>query len=252
MNRSVWASWLLLFAIAAPPVAAVKPGGILVVLPIVGRTPGAYDTQWSTDVFVRNTYGGAAIDGRMTFYVSDGRVLEASFTLEPAQGATFRDVVKSTFGLDTASGQLHVASMGEFNIEARARIFNSGNPVGEFGQGVEGIGVQWLQTQARILGLDGREGNRVNVGVANPYAASVGVTMRIADKDNAELYREDLSLAAHQTLQINDIFARYSIPPQDDVMVEFWGVLPIYGYSSEVRNDTGDAVFVFGTGPNAP
>lgn len=25
---------------------------------------------------------------------------------------------------------------------------------------------------------------------------------------------------------------------------------PLYGYASEVRNDTGDAIFVFGQGPN--
>jgi hypothetical protein len=28
------------------------------------------------------------------------------------------------------------------------------------------------------------------------------------------------------------------------------GGVPIYGYASVVRNDTGDAIFIFGTSPN--
>ncbi|MEO8218463.1 MAG: hypothetical protein ABI718_15380 [Acidobacteriota bacterium] len=55
----------------------------------------------------------------------------------------------------------------------------------------------------------------------------------------------------YQTIQSSDIF-RFGIAPQADVQVEFntSGDL-IYGYASEVRNDTGDAIFVCGTSPNS-
>jgi hypothetical protein len=53
-------------------------------------------------------------------------------------------------------------------------------------------------------------------------------------------------------VQYNDIFSTFVIPPQAGVRVSMGTTsLPIYGYSSEVRNDTGDAIFTFGTSPNS-
>ena len=42
------------------------------------------------------------------------------------------------------------------------------------------------------------------------------------------------------------------VPPQADVQVSFdTSDLTLFGYASEVRNDTGDAIFVVGSSPNS-
>ncbi|MHB0972554.1 MAG: hypothetical protein ACYC7A_22535 [Thermoanaerobaculia bacterium] len=247
---------VLLLLVLSTPAYAVKSDSTHVVIPIAGRIPGALQTQWRTDVFIRSISSNDTQTGTLTFYPAGQAAIQRSFTLQPGQSATYRDIVKNTFGLDQASGQLHVVSLVGIPLEARARIFNSGNPVGEFGQGIEGIGLEWLQTQAVLFGLDGTQAGRVNVGVANPNDTPVSARMQIYDKNHTELHPyEYFTVAPHETRQFNDIFALYGIPPQDTVTVTIFstgvGAPPIYGYSSEVRNDTGDAVFVCGTGPNA-
>jgi hypothetical protein len=67
---------------------------------------------------------------------------------------------------------------------------------------------------------------------------------------NNTLASQAVTLQPHETQQFNDIFARFGVTPQD-VQVEFnTSGEPIYLYASEVRNDTGDAVFIVGSSPN--
>ncbi|MFN2240257.1 MAG: hypothetical protein ABR524_12785 [Thermoanaerobaculia bacterium] len=75
------------------------------------------------------------------------------------------------------------------------------------------------------------------------------------DRDGGGLHEEAVTLAPHQVIQFNDIFTRFGIAPRADVQVDIYnnqvqGVI-VYGYASVVRNDSGDAVFVFGTSPNS-
>lgn len=53
-------------------------------------------------------------------------------------------------------------------------------------------------------------------------------------------------------LWINDLFVALGIPPQRGLQLDMHsaGAVPIYGYASVVRNDTGDAIIIFGTSPN--
>lgn len=244
----------LLFAAFAIPAHAIKPGGSNLIFPIVGRFAGAYGTQWKTDVFVRFPYHtDPPVLATMTLYVQGGAPLQSTFTIGSYATMTFHDIVKTRFGLDNAAGQLRITTDG-WTLEARARIYNTGNPAGEFGQGVPALDSTLLQRQASIFGLDGMPGRRVNAGVANPNDVAVDVVMRVSDGVNNHLWQEVFTLQPHETRQFNDIFGLWGIPPQESVNVEFNTPLaetPIYGYTSEVRNDTGDAVFTFGTSPNS-
>ena len=244
-------AFLVLLFLVTPAAHALKCGDSSVVIPVISRLPGAYGTEWRTDLFVRNVYW-SEVTGTLTFYVVGGSPRQVPFTLAANETRTYRDVVRTTFGLDSAWGQLHITTPGGTILEARARLFNAGNPNGEFGQGIEGIGRTRLQRQAVMFGLDGTSGNRVNIGLVNPNDAGLTVNMQVSDRNHDHLHWQAITLAPYETLQLSDIFARFGIPPQDNVIVEFNAELAIYGYASEVRNDTGDAVFSFGTGPNAP
>jgi len=191
----------------------------------------------------------------LNFYVTGGSLITRTATVGKYSTLAYRDVVLNLFGLSNAAGMLEVVTLPPENsgVEVRARIFNAGSAVGEFGQSVPGIAKEWLRSQAQISGLSGLNNNRLNVGVANPNDVTVNVTMYVADKDNNGLASRSIPVPPHQYVPVNDVFTSLGIAPREDVTIELSTgdpAKPIYGYASEVRNDSGDAIFVFGTSPN--
>lgn len=253
MRRVLFA--LSVFAVLLVPSSAfaIRTSDQVVIIPIVGRFPGSGTSVWRTDVFLANPFS-PTYTVSMTLYVAGGAPIARSTTIGPYSSVTLPDIVFRTFGLTNASGQLKVEVLTPTpgSIEARARIYNVGNPVGQFGQAVPGIGLTNLLRQAYMSGLSGLDGNRVNIGVANPSNSVVVVNLQISDKNNGGLYSAVITLQPYQTLQFNNIFTLYNIPPQEGLIVQFHTFdKPLYGYASEVRNDSGDAIFVFGTAPNS-
>ena len=236
----------------SPAAFALRIADSTAIIPIIGRFPGAGGTQWRTDVFIGNPYG-PAVNVTLTFYVAGGSPMTTTVTVDQFSTMSLPDITLNTFGLTNASGQLALSTGTSSQIEARARIYNSGNPAGQFGQNVPGLGQIYLGRQAYIYGLSGINGNRVNIGVANPNNDALTVSLRITSKNNVTLAQQSIALQPHETHQINDIFATLGIAPQADVIVSFLSptMETIYGYASEVRNDTGDAVFMYGTSPNS-
>ncbi len=245
MRRALLISLVLLPLIAATA-NALRMEGETIILPVIGRFPGDGGTLWRTDLFIVNPYGDTT-SITLKFYDASG-LKTFTTTLNPYNSLSLPDVVLNTFGASNGGGPLEIASNGR--IEARARIYNSGNPAGQFGQNVPGLAKDRLGRQSSLYGLSSN-GNRVNIGVMNPNDGMVTVTMIIQDKNNGSLHSETFDLAPHTYRQFSNIFTLYSIPAQDGVRVQFNEFDdPIYGYASEVRNDTGDAVFTFGTAPN--
>lgn len=245
----------LLSAVLLPglntPAWGLNTGDTTVIIPIIGRFPGAGGSQWRTDAFIAN-HSTVAKTLTLTFYVAGSTALVRTMPIEPFSTISLADVVLNTFGLSNASGQLEITSSNMSGFEARARIYNAGNAAGEFGQNVPGLGRGYLNRQAYLFGLSGINGNRVNIGVANANTTAIDVNLQINDRANTSLHSSSFTLQPHQTLQFNDIFTRFGIAPQADVQVQFFSAADlIYGYASEVRNDTGDAIFIFGTSPNS-
>jgi len=241
-------SFVLLSFFAASSASAINIADTTVIVPIVGRFPGVPPTQWRTDVFISNHFTPVATI-TATLYVIGGSPIVRTITVNPFSVVSLPDITLNTFGLSGGAGQLELKSATSF--EARARIYNNGGTAGEFGQNVPGLGLGTLRIEGILYGLSGINGNRLNIGIANPNATSITAQMRITDKNNNTLTIRSITLQPHETQQFNDIFATFSITPQADVQVEFsTGFDVFYAYASEVRNDTGDAIFMFGTSPN--
>lgn len=240
---------LLLLSVALPAFP-INLGSEIVVIPVIGRFSGVNGTQWRTDVFISNPYSPVQVV-TLRFYVSGGALQTRTVTLQPFSNVTLTDIVLNAYGLSSAAGVLEVVAPG--TILARARIYNRGNAAGEFGQSVQGIGQVYLNRQAFMHGLSGINGNRVNIGVANPNDAATNVTTLIRDENGNILYSRTDNVGPHQYRQMNDIFGTFGIAPRAGISINMSSdeSLRIYGYASEVRNDTGDAVFVFGTSPNS-
>ena len=230
---------------------AINIGDTTVVIPIIGRFAGVPPSQWRTDVFIAN-HNTVAKTLTLNFYVAGGSLMTRTVAVGAFSTATLRDIGLNTFGLTGAAGQLEIKSPNESGFEARARIYNVGSTVGDFGQNVPGLGLFALNRQAYVYGLSGINGNRVNFGVANPNPVALTGTITVTNKDNVSLASVPVTLQPHETRQFNDIFTTFGITPQEDVQINFGTFdLQVYGYASEVRNDSGDAIFVFGTSPNS-
>ena len=251
MRRMGIVSLVLVLSFAAHDAIALNLGGPHMVIPVIGRFPGAGGTQWRTDVFLGNPYS-PTIDVTLRFYPSGGAAQTRTVSLAPFSTTSLPDIVLNTFGLTNAGGVLEITSNGVLSFNARARIYNAGNAAGEFGQGVPGIDNGYLNRQAYLFGLSGINGNRLTVGVANPNDTADEVSLTVLSRTNAVLHQRSFTLPAHGYVQFGDIFNTFAITPQDGVVVNFQSTTNrIYGYASEVRNDTGDAVFLFGTSPNS-
>lgn len=230
---------------------AINIGDTTVIIPIIGRFPGIPPSQWRTDVFIAN-HNSVAKTLTLNFYVSGGSLMTQTVAVGAFSTVTLRDIVLNTFGQSNAAGQLEIKSANESGFEARARIFNAGSSIGDFGQNVPGLGRLALSRQVFVHGLSGINGNRVNFGLANPNTVAVEGTITVNNKDNLQLASIPVTLQPHETRQFNDIFTAFGITPQADVQINFGTFeLQVYGYASEVRNDSGDAIFVFGTSPNS-
>jgi len=250
MRRFLIALLLILPLASAHEAHALNVSGERIVFPVIGRFPGAGGTQWQTDVFIANP-GTPTYELTLRFYPSGEGVQVRTITMTPFSVTTLTDICLNTFGRANTGGMLELDA-GVFTPEARARIYNVGNPAGQFGQGVPGVGYGRLSRQAFLYGLSTNSANRLNVGVANPNDVPVVVSIFVNDHTGANIHTRDVTVQAHQFVQFNDIAVVFGIPAQDGLVVNMntSGEL-IYGYASEVRNDTGDAVFVFGLSPNS-
>jgi hypothetical protein len=242
---------LVVSLFCAAPLFAINTGGSPVIIPVIGRFPGSGGTQWRSDLFIGNA-GSPTHVVTLKFYPTGGAMQEATVTIGPFSTVTLPDVVLDTFGLANAGGTLEVSVPAPYTIQARATIYNSGNPAGIFGQAVPGIAKDYLSLQAFLYGLSGISGSRVNIGVANPNDVAADVALNVSDANNASVHSRTFTVPAHSYVQFSDIFNTFGIAPQAGLRVNFTTTgTVIYGYSSEVRNDTGDAVFNFGTSPNS-
>lgn len=252
MRRSVLAVLAFGAVLVAGSDAAVDFGGTTVVIPVVMHGPGKLGTVWVTDVWVGN-HSSLEKSVQLHFYPTGGGHLSSTVHVTTWGAVELKDIVLQTFGLDDAKGMLILSVEGGSQFNAQARIYNTGNPVGEFGQFVPGFDVMDLNRQAWCFGVSGVSGNRTNVGVANPTDKTFEVSIALTDATNSMQVGRSITLGPKQLVQIDDIFAYLNVTPADNMQVEFTSTLSdekIYGYASVVRNDTGDAIFLPGQGPN--
>jgi len=244
---------LLLLVLYPGTVGALRTGGPVVVIPVAMHGPGAESTEWRTDLWISN-WSSLARSIEVTYYPEGGGA-PMTFTVPMGIRETVEivDVVLSRFGLDNSKGLLLLSTDTDSSFEARARIYNTGNPNGEFGQFVPGIAVIWLSHQAYLPGLSGVNGNRTNAGIANPNDDDLDVQLRLTDSEGTDLVsRHTVTVPARSVVQINDVFAFMGVAPRGNAQLEMnvsSGL--IYGYASVVRSGTGDAIFLFGTSPNS-
>lgn len=232
---------------------AIKISGTTVLVPVVMHGPGHQSTQWRTDLWISNS-SSLEKDITVTYYPNQGASSSFTTHIGPWTTIEIEDVVLSRFGSDDSKGLLLLTTEGSSGFSARARIYNTGNPAGEFGQYVPGLGQGHWNREGYIPGVSGIDGNRANLGIANPTDHEFSCSVTVDDGDNTSLGGGAVQVPAHSVVQVNDIFAQWGIVPHGNVQLRITSGSndnPIYAYASVVRDGTGDAIFIFGTSPNS-
>jgi hypothetical protein len=241
---------LALSLLAASTAFATDFSGLEVFIPVVSRVPGANGTQWKTDVVVSNRSDVESTTVKLIYDAVGSSPIQSSVTLEPHGSATMVDILVDRFGKQQSYGTLWLGSSNdEAKITAHARLYNTGNAAGEFGQLVQGMPIDKLTKTVWINGVIGIRNNRANLGIANPNNEVAKFTLSWYDKSgNEQGRRTNIFVQPWDVLLMNDIFGTLSTAPDEGVSFLLVADRPIYGYASIVRNDTGDAYTIMGDG----
>lgn len=216
-------------------------------IPIAGRTAGINGSQWKTDLVLTNAGGGEPQTIEIYFIADAYLSHPVVTTLQPRQTIMVSDVI-SQFGKTTANGIIIIAVRDpEARLTARARIYNTGSPAGQYGQTVPAMPMTMLSREAIVPGLSAVDGNRTNVGIANPDSTPALVFISLLDSDGEQRGGFSTQVAPYSVLRLNNVFAQFPAGPLDGASIHVSSTHGVYTYASIVRADSGDADFVVGT-----
>lgn len=245
MKRIVLFAILALFAAKA---TATEFASHHLLVPIAGRTAGAFGSQWKTDLVVTNAARTGEPVSVQIFFIENGTLSQPVIAnLWPRQSANMADAIRGAFGKEQATGLILVTTNDpDAKLTARARIYNTGSNHGQYGQTVQAMPLTKLSKDAVLTGLSGVNGNRTNVGIANPEMTPVPVTLSIHDAEGEFRGSFTTEVGAFSVLTLNDVFSHFQTGPLHDATVVVRSQRGVYTYASIVRNDSGDADFVAG------
>src|SRR5688500_19448631 len=104
MRRIVLALVIAAFA-AAFDAHALNIAGERVIIPVIGRFPGAGGTQWRTDLFLANP-GSPTYALTLRFYPTGEAAIDRTVTMTPFSAQTLTDVCLNTFGRTNTGGKI--------------------------------------------------------------------------------------------------------------------------------------------------
>lgn len=240
---------IALLVLTALPASATDFAGHHLLIPVAGRTPGAFGSNWKTDLVVTNAARKGEPVSVQIFFIVDAYIEHPIVAnLWPNQSVVLADVVRSAFKKEQATGLLLIATKDpDAKITARARIYNVGSANGQYGQTVQAIPLTKLSREAVLTGLTAVDGNRTNMGIANPHAEKAAVSISVFQEDGEFRGSFTTEVGPYGALRINDVFNQFQTGPLHGATIRVHSSRGVYPYASVVRNDTGDADFIAGS-----
>ena len=242
--------FLLLFASFTAVAGGSDFIGSDLLIPVAGRTDGAYGSRWRTDVLVTNTSRLPSVETVEIVFRRGGEPDQVfRSAIGPRATLVLNDAVRNTFGHENAIGTIRViAGSGNAALSARARIYNVASQSGQFGQIVPGLAIARLPREAYLPGLRGLEPNRTNVGIVNAGSENALVILTLWDREGRMLRGIFEEIPPSGSLALNDVFTRMGTGPLDDVTLHVVASQPVYAWASVVRSDSGDSDFITASG----
>jgi PKD repeat protein len=229
---------------AVPLTTAAK-----IVLPAVGRLPGANGTFWRSDVTLFNPNGSAPQTVTLRYRVAgaDNRVAASrQFTVGAGRTTVLADVL-SSFGLSSGNGALEVTWSGGGAPVVTSRTYTTTTSGGTYGQSIEPIAA--FGSDAFVPGLRSDFAFRSNVGFVNDSDTTIGVTATLLASNGQTLASAFVQLPPKSVSQssIASLFpgidagslGTFTLQAHNDGG-------QMFAYGSIVDNGSGDPVFFAG------
>ena len=219
-----------------------------VLIPVAYRGPGAFGTNWRTDITISNTTTDPQLQPvpvTITFHRDNGQSPSVSMPLSRMEVISVTDAVYQWWSVENGGGIVRVTwDVPDARIVAHARIYTTSEH-GEYGQAVPGVETSRLVSDHFLPSITGVDGNRTNVGISNPTNAATIVWVELFDTSGLSRGSFATSVGPRSFRQINDIFSAFQAGPLHAAMVRVTSMdTVVYAYASVVRNDSGDATFI--------
>jgi PKD repeat protein len=229
---------------ATPPTPASK-----LVIPAVGRLPGANGTFWRSDVtlFNPNPTITQTITLRYRAAGADNRNAPSrQYTVAGWRTMVLADVL-SAFGLTSGSGALEVTWNSGTAPVVTSRTYTTVDGGGTYGQSIDPVAA--FRADAFVPGLRSDFAFRSNVGFVNDADVTTGVTVLLLDANGQTLATAFVQLAPKSMTQ-SSVAALF--PNVDAASLGFFTLQAhddsgqMFAYGSIVDNASGDPVFFAG------
>lgn len=228
-----------------------------VVFPIVGRVPGANNTEYKADVRLVNI-SGLAHDVLLEYYASGqaanaAPTASATVNLAAGEQKLLNNVLLTQFNIPTGTGALRVISSRP--ILGTARIYNDQRPVGNGTFSQLTIGATDRNAVARGLlpmlshqPAGSRLGYRTNIGWFNHQPNSANVTFVAHDNNGAVLATSaPQAIPSLSQLQVPLGALFPTLAARDDLYVTFDSDNDsLFVYASVIDNANGDGLYIPG------
>jgi PKD repeat protein len=229
--------------------AIPAPSGSSLVLPAVGRAPGANGTFWRSDVTLFNpTTSTLGFTLRYIAAGTDGRNAPSrNYALAPSTGSTFSDVL-NIFGITSGSGALEVRWNATTGPVVTSRTYTSTTDGGTFGQSIDPVAR--FRADSYVTGLRSDASYRSNVGLVNGNDATIGVTVTLLSSFGTVAATNYVQIAPRSQAQysLSALFPNVNASSLGSFTMQAHtdsGAV-LFAYGSVVDNASGDPVFFAG------
>ena len=216
--------------------AAAAPSGSSLIVPAIGRAPGANGTFWRSDVTLYNS------GERRTFtlrYQPTGAT--KALSLGSGETVVLADILGS-FGLGSGTGALEITWNSGSGPVVTSRTYTSVVSGGTYGQSIDPVAS--FAADSFVPGLRNDGSFRSNVGFVNGGTTALTVTLRLLSPFGTELASRTITLdpKSQQQYAVTSLFA--NVPANFTLHAQASGNL--FAYGSMVDNVSGDPVFFAG------
>ena len=218
----------------------------LALVPAGAHSPGAAGTSWVTDLVLHNPTETAATAVLYLLPRAADEVREPyAVDLGSNRSVRLADVIASVFG--HASTSAAVLAVSSQDMIVSSRTFNTADS-GTFGQYIPGYRSAEAVPAgdaAHLVQLTRTGDFRTNIGLANPNAQELPVTISLRAADGTDLGEQSFVVPAFSFHQANDILSGAgSVADARAIVLSGDPSLRFHTYASVVDNHSGDPIYV--------
>lgn len=226
-------------------------------LPAVARDGGKNNTVWRSDWLLFNP--DPAFDPSKPLEIElefreSTQTIKKTFVMDSST-KVIEDIVKTVFDLEIGRGNVIISGVGEAVPQMWTRTYTvSASGVGTYGQLIPAVPLDTtgesttVEGSYLIAGVRSTSRFRTNIGVVNPNASSIDVTITASDQDlGLPLGATQITVPAYGLVQLSDLPKRITQIPNDkpySLMLEAAGGKPLIAYGSMLDNVSQDPVYI--------